>query len=151
MKPMSAKKLDQTPLLHLLGYNLRRASVLFMTDFNELLRPWNLSPTEFTILLLVENNEDLTQAMLCRTLGVKGANMTPMVNHLEKQGFIKRIVDPADRRQPKIRITANAVALMPEWKTGLQSEERRLQGTLTKAEKAHLLALLQKIWLTPSN
>src|SRR5258708_17655226 len=124
--PVPPPRLDQSALLHLIGYNLRRASVLFMTDFNGLLKRWRLSPTEFTILLVIEHRSDVTQAILCRTLGVKGANMTPMINRLEKHGFIKRNAHPTDRRQPNIHMTPSAAGLMPRWKGALQEEEHRL-------------------------
>jgi DNA-binding MarR family transcriptional regulator len=141
---------DQPLLNQLLGYNLRRASVLCMTHLAELLKPWNLSPTEFSILLAIEGRDDVTQALLCRSLSVKGANMTPMISSLEKQGFVKRAEDPGDRRKPIILMTPAAQRLMPQWKDSIKDVEHRLQGPLTRAERVQLICLLQKIWMNPA-
>jgi DNA-binding MarR family transcriptional regulator len=139
--------LDQTQLLGLLGYNLRRASVIFMNDFSAMLGETGLSPTEFSVLMLLEGRTNVTQATLCRTLGVKAANMTPMVGKLEAHGLIKKVTDHSDRRSPKVRLTPKAKAAMPGWRDMLRKDEARLQGTLTETEKRELIRLLQKIWL----
>lgn len=133
-------------LRQLLGYNLRRASVLFMNDFTILLRRWNLSPTEFSILLALADNPSTSQAALSRTLAIKGANMTPMVARLEAVGYVVRSPNPADKRQPRLALTEQAQEMMPIWRDTLHQEETRLQGNLSDDEKNQLVELLLRLW-----
>jgi hypothetical protein len=61
----------------LLGYHLRRLSVLVMADFTAALAPLGLKPAEASVLYAVAAAPGLTQSDVGKTLGIQRANMAP--------------------------------------------------------------------------
>lgn len=142
--------LDRTALPAFLGYNLRRASLIFWSDFSDLCKRWGVSPAEMSVMMLLDQHESLSQVALCRTLSLKPSNMTPAIARLEAKGFVERIPELMDRRAPKIKLTTKAMDAMPEWLEAMHEEEQRLQGDLSASEKETLISLLQRIWVSRS-
>ena len=78
-----------------LGYQLRRVSVLMMADLGARLAPTGLRPTEVTVLLLIGANPGCQQGEVGEMLGIKRANMVPLIARLVKKG----LVDARPRRR----------------------------------------------------
>jgi DNA-binding MarR family transcriptional regulator len=101
------------PLESHLGYQLRRASVLLMTDLSARLAPTGLRPSEVTTLLVIHANEGCQQGAVGDLLGIKPANMVPLIARLVKQGLVQRA--KADGRAHSLSLSpigrANAAAI----------------------------------------
>ena len=57
------------------------------------------------IIILVNNDDGLTQKEIADKLGLEGPTLIPIIDKLEKDGFVKRIVDKNDRRNNRIFLT----------------------------------------------
>ena len=80
-KPTGASAgLDQSCLQHVLGYQLAQAEIPTTKIFARSIgKPLELRPVEFTILLLLAHNRDVTQKQLAQTLAVAAPGMTSVV------------------------------------------------------------------------
>jgi DNA-binding MarR family transcriptional regulator len=78
------------PMASRLGYQLRRVSVLMMTDLGAKLAPTGLRPAEVSILLLVGANAGCRQGEVGDTLGIKRSNMVPLIAGLIGRDLITR-------------------------------------------------------------
>ena len=85
--PPTARK---DPLESLLGYHIRRLSVLVMADLSDALAPHQLSPADASILLSIGARPGVTQSAVGRSLGILRANMAPLVGALATRGLIAR-------------------------------------------------------------
>ena len=85
------------------------------------------------------------QKTLTEELRINPSSVSEMISKLENDGYVKREVDPADKRATLISLTE-----LGEARTAELSDERneRLDkafGALTDAEKEQLIALLEKL------
>lgn len=132
------------PLESLLGYNLRRLSVATMADFAESLRPLALKPAGASVLFVVGANPGITQSDAGRLLGVRRANMAPLVAALTKRDLLER--ERRDGRSQGLQLSAAGRALHRRaWKVAT-SHEDRLFGTLSRTARSRMLAHLRELW-----
>jgi len=128
------------------GYNLRRASALALNDFTIEMADAALRPVTYAMLALIDERPGMRAAELCRLLGMKSANMAPLIAELEERGLIDRDDHAEDKRVRVLALTAAARAAMPAWRLKVRRHEDRFLQRLSKKERATLLRLLRLIW-----
>ncbi len=71
-------------------------------------RRFRLTEVQFNLLMLLKYQTDggMTQSELSRLILVNRANVTGLVDRLERDGYVERRARPADRRVHVVRITA---------------------------------------------
>lgn len=126
----------------LLGYRLRRAQQAVFRDFAETMP--ELSPGRVGILLLVEANPGITQGRLAQAVSLDRSTMVGVVDVLEGKGLIARRRGQ-DRRTNGLWLTAAGRTLVSRLKRRIQVHERRVAARLSPAERAQLIALLEKL------
>ena len=129
-----------------IGYNLRRASALALNDFAVEMAGASLRPVTYGMLALIDERPGIRAAELCRLLGMKSANMAPLLAELEERGLVERDDHAQDRRVQVLALTKAAKAAMPAWRRQVRRHEDRFLRQLTKKERATLLRLLRLIW-----
>ena len=75
------------PLTNYPGYLLRRASAAAMANLAKRLKKLNLSPTEATILNVIDANPNANQSDIGRLLDIARANMAPLVSLAWRAGI----------------------------------------------------------------
>jgi DNA-binding MarR family transcriptional regulator len=131
----------------LVGYNLRRASVVMLNDFEVEFAEVPLRPTTFAMLATVDENPGISSADLGRLLGIKSANMAPLIAELANRGLIERRGHAEDKRVQILFLTAEARNAMPKWRQQALRHEERVLLDLTRSERATLLRLLRRVWI----
>lgn len=138
--------LDQSCLRHVLGYHLAQADIpVKKVFFKHIGEPLQLRPVEFTILMLVANNEDVTQKHLSQALSVSAPNITTLIDRLVERELVIRVRSETDRRSQYIRLTRKGAALARKAHEVSLTMEQELVRHLTEAERAMLIELLQKV------
>jgi DNA-binding MarR family transcriptional regulator len=139
-------RLDESAVLHILGYRLAQASILMRSVFNQHIGdPLNLRTVEFTVLMLLLTNDDVTATQISRTLAMSAPNLTQLLDRLVERGLVARERSPHDRRAQHIRLTRAGRALAKKaHETSLEMERQALQH-LSDAERAMLLELLHRV------
>jgi DNA-binding MarR family transcriptional regulator len=130
-----------------IGYNLRRASALALNDFSVEMAEASLRPVTYAMLALIDERPGIRAAELCRLLGMKSANMAPLLAELEERGLIERDDHAEDKRVRKLSLTEAAQAAMPAWRLKVRRHENRFLQRLSGKERATLLRLLRLIWV----
>lgn len=138
--------LDQSCLAHVMGYNLAQADIpARKIFFKNIGQPLKLRPVEFTILMLLMSNTDVTQKQLCQTLAVTAPNVTILLDRLQERGLVARVRNETDRRSQHILLTEQGAALAHKaHEISLTMENEPLRH-LSAAERAMLIELLQKV------
>ena len=129
-----------------IGYNLKRASAFALNDFAVELTEAGLRPVTYGMLALIDEKPGIRAAELCRLLGMKSANMAPLLAELEERGLVERDDHAQDKRVQVLALTKAAKAAMPAWRRQVRRHEDRFLQRLTKKERATLLRLLRLIW-----
>ena len=130
-----------------IGYNLRRASAFALNDFAVELADASLRPVTYGMLALIDEKPGIRAAELCRLLGMKSANMAPLLAELEERGLVERDDHAQDKRVQVLTLTRAATEAMPAWRRQVRRHEDRFLHRLSKKERATLLRLLRLIWV----
>ncbi len=101
----SRRAIDLDVLNDRLGYFVRRLQVWIFQDFIERLSRIDISPAQFSVLVVIGANEGLSQSQLAATLGIERARMVRMLHLLEKRGLTQRLPSSTDGRRHALRLT----------------------------------------------
>ena len=122
----SARVVDLDVLNQRLGYFARRLQVWIFQDFISRLSAIDISPAQFSVLVVIGANEGLSQAELAGTLGIERARLVRLLHRLERRALIQRLPSLADGRRHALRLTrdgqrvlARAKALSGQHEAGL--------------------------------
>jgi DNA-binding MarR family transcriptional regulator len=67
-----------------------------------------LTSKQYGLLRAIERSDDITTTSLTELLGKAQPAITQMLNRLEKNGFITREINPADKRKRELKLTKKA-------------------------------------------
>jgi DNA-binding MarR family transcriptional regulator len=130
------------PLAGLIGYRLRVAQQAVFRDYARAVP--EASPGRAGILFLVEANPGVTQSRLAREVGLDRSTMVGVLHALEARGLVERRRGE-DRRTNGLWLTRGGRTLAASLKRRIRVHERRVAARLSAAERAQLLALLEKL------
>ena len=142
--PSGALQLGE--LSELLGYSLKRAQLKIFEDFLNCVAPLQLTPAQFSVLLLLDRNPGRNQTEIASTLGILRPNFVAMLDGLESRDLCARVRSANDRRSHILALTDKGRAVLARAKKLVASKhEARLNDLLGPANRAALLAMLAKI------
>jgi DNA-binding MarR family transcriptional regulator len=101
----SAPAIELGILNRRLGYFARRLQVWIFQDFIRRLASVDLSPAQFSVLVVIGANAGLSQAELSATLGIERARLVRMLHRLERRGLTQRLPSSNDGRRHALRLT----------------------------------------------
>ena len=133
-------------LSELLGYSLKRAQLKIFEDFLRCVAPLQLTPAQFSVLLLLEKNPGRNQTEIANTLGILRPNFVAMLDGLESRDLCTRMRSTNDRRSHVLMLTDKGRSVLARAKKLVASKhEARLNELLGPANRAALLAMLTRI------
>jgi len=145
-EPATDTSLDQSKLLGLVGYNLRRAYVLNVTpNFSKRMAKCRLTPVEYTILVLLKENPNINQKRLAKAINVSPPNMATLLDRLETRDLLSRQRNPLDKRSQTLVLTTEGLRICAKAEKAIEELEADVTAALTEAERVELLRLLQKM------
>lgn len=130
--------------------HLIRAGEEVMRAMNAHFASHNITQGRFLVMmLLLDKGGDCqrpkTPAELADFASVSRATITGLLDTLERDGFVSRTPDPADRRQMSVHLTPKGEAFMHEILPGHFRLITRLMGALSTSEQKTLSRLLTKV------
>ena len=138
--------LQMGELSELLGYSLKRAQLKIFEDFLRCMAPLQLTPAQFSVLLLLERNPGRNQTEIASTLGILRPNFVSMLDGLESRGLCERVRSASDRRSHILLLTDKGRAVLARAKKLVASKhEARLNELLGPENRLALLEMLAKI------
>ena len=105
-----------------------------------------LTPAQFSVLLLVEKNPGRNQTEIASTLGILRPNFVAMLDNLESRDLCARIRSTNDRRSHILVLTDKGKAVLARAKKLVATKhEARLNDLLGQANREALIAMLSKV------
>lgn len=108
------------------------------------------NPSEFRVLAAIlrganEQNTEMKVSEISQTLKVTPPTVTQIINSIEKDGFVERMIDPEDRRAVKIKLTPAGIEAVNMAKKAFTETFIGLIDYLGEEESDHLAELLFKV------
>lgn len=132
------------PTDNLLGYHIRRVSVVVMAELVKALRPLDLRPTQATVLIEIESNPGITQSDVGKILNIKRANMAPLVAGLIDRGYVE--ASRRDGRSLALNLTSEGERVTRASLEIVRALDDRFFGTLSPAERENMTRNLRTLW-----
>jgi len=141
-----AGALKMGELSELLGYALKRAQLKVFEDFLRCVSSLQLTPVQFSVLLLMENNPGRNQTEIANTLGILRPNFVAMLDVLESRELCVRVRSAHDRRSHNLMLTDKGRTTLARAKKLVATKhEARLNELLGPANRAALLQMLSTL------
>ena len=100
---------------------------------------------QFPVLLRLWEQDGMTQASLVDELAVEQPTMAGTLKRMERDGLIKRVADPNDRRQSHIHLTRRGKALEDALVGGARETNAVALTGLTATEAAQFMKLVARM------
>jgi DNA-binding MarR family transcriptional regulator len=137
--------LDERALMHLVGYATALAGVALIKPAAVELSRLDLRMAEFSMLALLDSNEQVNQKSLGETLAISPPNLAVAIDRLVEKGFVRRERNERDRRQQLIRLTPTGQQRIREAVRVTRHAEEGVLSALSAAERATLIELLHRV------
>jgi DNA-binding MarR family transcriptional regulator len=109
------------------------------------LRDLGLAMSQLPVLIVLKQGKPLPQAELARIARVEQSSMAQLLNRMERDGLIARLVDPEDKRSRLITLTERASRRMHKGKAIMDATVQiALQG-LSEADIERLGEIMRRI------
>ncbi len=121
---------------------MRNRITAFLSEFG-------LTDVQFNLMLLIEHQSGpeggLTQVELSRMMLVNRANITSLVDRMEKADLVKRTSDSSDRRTNIVKLTANGKKLLVRADIKYKNEISNAVAPLKSSQLKQLIKMLEDI------
>ena len=136
-------------LAHEALLNTYYASSCLRKKAGEFFRPFGLTDVQFNLMMLLKyqsgHEEGLSQAQLSDMMLVNRANITSLIDRMEKANFVVRTPAPSDRRSNIVKLTSRGRKLLARIEPLYTNEVKRIMAVLKQTEQKTLIAMLEKI------
>lgn len=107
----------------------------------------NITDAQFNALMQLKYaaHQELSQIELSRRLVVNRANITGLIDRLEKIGLVKRTYPPQDRRVIIVKITEKGFSLLEKLEPVYFEHVNRLMNHIGKQQMKQLMQYLETI------
>ncbi|PKL48664.1 MAG: MarR family transcriptional regulator [Planctomycetes bacterium HGW-Planctomycetes-1] len=108
-----------------------------------------LTDVQFNVMMLLHHqsgpDEGLSQAQLSEMMLVNRANITTLIDRMEKAGLVVRVSDSADRRTNIVKMTAKGKKMFEKAEPLYAKLVGRTMFGFNQSELKKLMAVLEKI------
>lgn len=143
--PNQDSELNLGGLDQALGFHLRTAQQYVAREFAARFEHLDLSPVQYSALVLIENNPGRRQADLAAVLGVRQPNLVVRIDDLVNRGLISRAADPFDRRANSLRLTAAGKKFMTQVRKAHQQHTDSLKSVIGLEDYERVVEILSKL------
>ena len=116
-----------------IGFEINRISKVLIQEFDqELRKKVGITIGQWKIIIIIVNHDNgLTQKEIAEKLGLGSPTLIPIIDRLEKDGFLIRKVDPKDRRNNRIFLTEKSYGIVDSMVCcGLKIKNNLMKGIL---------------------
>jgi MarR family transcriptional regulator for hemolysin len=129
------------------GFLINRTARIFAKSLDfELRSKVGITFGQWKIIVMLSEQDGLTQKEIADRIGVEGPTLIPMIDKMEKDGFVRREADPDDRRNNKIRRTQKAELMWRKMTECALEVRKRAMKNIKAGEVEVLRTVLNKIY-----
>ena len=138
-----AQEYEQLLLKNQLCFPMYACGRKIVAAYTPYLKPLGLTYTQYVVFMVLWEKESVNVGQLGSILHLDAGTLTPLLKHLEKDGYITRARSKEDERVTNICITKKGNALKAKCKD-IPLKLAAAGSSLTKKEAEQLYKLLYK-------
>ncbi len=139
-------KLEASHLKSHLGYHLRIVSNAVSHSFARKLAVSEVTVAEWVILREMYSGDDKTSpSVIAELTGLTRGAVSKLIDRLLHKGLVTRTESSGDRRYQEIKLTTNAIRLVPKLAKLADENDESFFSILSKSEQKELMNTLKKL------
>jgi MarR family transcriptional regulator for hemolysin len=100
----------------------------------------------YSILILIENHgSNCTQQFICDELKMDKVSMVRIIDYLIEKKYVKKVVNPSDRREHFIQLTKKSIAVLPSIHQAIDEVNTAALKGISKEKQKELYGHLNTI------
>jgi DNA-binding MarR family transcriptional regulator len=127
------------------GYMTNWAARLLIRTISPKLEAHGMTVGYLPVLFTLTENPRLSQKQIAEIIGVEQPTMAATLARMERDGFIERMPDPADRRSALISLSAEAHTRLAVVEKAIDETNSQAFSLLSKAERKQFFEIMGKI------
>lgn len=127
------------------GRLIYKTSLSLRNYAENLLKPYDLTVEQLFLLKNTTLDEGITQKQLSDIVGKQPANITRILDRLERKSLIRRVPNPDDRRSALVLLTIQGQDLLSEVKSLFESYSGRMLQGISPEEEQMFKEILARI------
>ncbi len=127
------------------GYLSNYLARLFVRSMEQRIRPLGVSMAQFAALLVLFDEENLSQTEMSRRLVVEQPTMANTLKRMKRDQLVGQKADPADGRRSLFSLTPRANEIISTLLREAQSVNACATSGMNEAEQLQLKTLLRKM------
>ncbi|AXX97149.1 MarR family winged helix-turn-helix transcriptional regulator [Profundibacter amoris] len=127
------------------GYLANHMARLFEKGLYRRIEPLGLAPAQFMTLLVLWDQDGITQQTLRLHLDVEQATMANTLKRMERDGLITRRAHKSDKRARLVYLTDKAREMRDGALSAAKAQNKIALGSLSASERAQLVSLMQRV------
>lgn len=128
-----------------LGYQIGLLNRLYDRCLQDALKEFGVAPGQFAPLVMLFEEDGLTQAELCRRINVEQPTMANTLERMERDGLVKRKADTGDRRRAHVFLTPRAREIQTQVMEAARAVSNRTVAGLTASEQDDMFRLVARM------
>lgn len=126
---------------------IKKTADILVEIHNVFFRQYNISTTKFNLLIILYSAEEegVSLSDIGEQMLVTRANITGLVDRLERQGFVKRIPQEEDRRRIRAQITEEGREFTNKIIEEYKVWSKEIMNIVEDEEKENLVQLLKRM------
>ncbi len=128
-----------------LGYQLGLLNRLYDRCLQDALKEFGVAPGQFAPLVMLFEEDGLTQAELCRRINVEQPTMANTLDRMERDGLIKRKADADDRRRSHVFLTSRAKDIQAQVMEAARAVSNRTVTRMSASEQDEMFRLVARM------
>jgi DNA-binding MarR family transcriptional regulator len=121
------------------GFLFRRLQQESVSLFLERLRPFDITPLQYTILRVIEAQPGIDQVSVASQTVLDTSTVKDIIARLELKGLVERRADPHDRRSRAAFLTPAGAKLVVTIEPYVRRARKELLAPLSERQRAALL------------
>lgn len=127
------------------GYQVNHLARLMAQALRARIAPLGVVPGQFAQLLALYEQDGQSQMDLCKRVRIEQPTMANTLRRMERDGLIRRLPDPSDRRRAVVMLTERARGLEDALVDGARSVNSEATRDIGDDEIAAFMATMSRI------
>jgi DNA-binding MarR family transcriptional regulator len=127
------------------GFLVRRMWQIHVAMFLQETKGSGMTPVQFSILLVLEDEPDLEQVELAYRVGLDRSNLSEIVTRMVRGGLVRCSPGQQDRRAKVARLTAKGQQTIRKLLNRVNRSHARLLEDLSSSKRAQFVKMMKKV------
>lgn len=129
----------------ILGFHIRLAHGAVYRHFTESFSDLGLTQKQVSVLWLIDDHPDISQAEIGRRLQIDRATIMAIINRLQKRGYVERGKSTSDKRRQTLHLTPSGHEARIGAQQCILGHEQWLKARFSEREITTLIEMLRRI------